>query len=556
MQITPFNSNFKIYLVNLLIIISLSSCYNKTDKKKYKIFRFNVNEGLTSLDPAFSKNQVNIWGTMQLFNGLVELNNQMEIVPCVAKRIFFDSLNLSYTFTLRNDVYFHDNESFTNSEGRKVNAYDFEYSFKRIIDSTTASPGAWIFNDKVLRNKSNNTISDTCFKALNDSIFRIYLEKPFPAFLQLLAMPYGFVVPKEAIEKYGKDFRIHPVGTGPFTFKLWEESNALILNRNEKYFKKDSAGNTLPYLDIVHVSFINDRNIAFMTFRQKKLEMISGLDENSRDIIFNFDGSIKKDFASKFIVQKIPYLNTEYFAFLVDSSLYDDKNHPLLNKNFRKALNYGFNREQMVQFILNKVGQPANQGMVPPYLYKNTTFSGFNYDPQKAVECLKKSNYKNYKKPIKINTIARFPYKETAEFLQREWAKIGIKVEIEINTFPNHLELASNGKIQIMRASWLGDYPDPENYLTLFYGKNSAPNGPNRARYKNKKYDLLYEKALMTHNSTERTKIYVEMEKILLEDSPMLPLFYDEVVRLTQKNIVGLEANPMNGLILEKVDIK
>jgi peptide/nickel transport system substrate-binding protein len=197
---------------------------------------------------------------------------------------------------------------------------------------------------------------------------------------------------------------------------------------------------------------------------------------------------------------------------------------------------------------------PGTQGIVPPYLYPNHTLTGFEHRPAKALEYLNKSNYSQYKEPIKLNTIARFPYKEIAEFLQREWAKIGIKVEIEINTVPTHMELSSNGKLSFFRSSWLGDYPDPENFLTLFYGPNLAPKGPNRARFSNKKYDELYQKALVTTNDEERFAIYVQMEEILQEECPYLVLFYDEVVRLTQKYVTGLEANPMNGLILEKVD--
>ncbi|MFN0048870.1 MAG: ABC transporter substrate-binding protein [Cytophagales bacterium] len=542
---------------NILIIICLYSCSAKKDSKSYKIFRYNQNDGLTTLDPAFAKDMPNMFATNQLYNGLVELDKQMKVTGSLAESWEISEDGKMYTFHLKKDIKFHDSEVFEGNKGRILEASDVVFSFKRIIDTLTASPGAWIFNDKVLRD-TQGKFSDTCFKAIDSQTVRIYLAKPFPPFLQLLAMPYGFVIPHEAIEKYGKEFRIHPVGTGPFQFKLWEENNALILNKNPNYWKKDSSGLQLPYLDIVHVSFIGDRNVAFMTFRQKKFDFISGLDENSRDIIFNYDGSIKKEFSDKYDVQKIPYLNTEYFSINVDASTYEDKNHPLLNKKVRQALNYAINKEQMVQFILNNVGQPGNSGFVPPILYPNAqSILGFKYDQQKALNLLKEAGYSKDKsvKGLKLYTVARFPYKEIAEFIQREWAKLGIKTEIEINPFATHLQLSSNSKLPMFRSSWQGDYPDPENYLTLFYSPSFSPGGPNRTHFKNEKFDQLYEQAQLEQDPEKRNAIYKQMDAIVIEEAPVIVLWYDEVVRLTQKNVKGLGANAMNNLVLEKVDI-
>jgi peptide/nickel transport system substrate-binding protein len=98
-------------------------------------------------------------------------------------------------------------------------------------------------------------------------------------------MPYAFVVPEEAVKKYGKDFREHPVGTGPFQFKLWDEGNALVFHKNPNYWKKDAQGNQLPYLDAVHISFITDKKMEFINFQQKKLDFLSGIKEGTRDII-------------------------------------------------------------------------------------------------------------------------------------------------------------------------------------------------------------------------------------------------------------------------------
>ena len=151
--------------------------------------------------------------------------------PCIAKSWKISEDGLNYVFDLRTDVFFHDHDKFKDGKGRKVVAQDFVYSFKRLIDSTVASTGGWLFNDKV--DKSNP------FESLNDATFRINLRTPFHPMLGLLTLQYCSVVPKEIVDFYGKDFRAHPVGTGPFKLVRWEESNVLVLTKNENCKNSD-----------------------------------------------------------------------------------------------------------------------------------------------------------------------------------------------------------------------------------------------------------------------------------------------------------------------------
>ena len=178
---------------------------------------------------AFSKGQATMWADNQIFNGLVQVNDQLEVQPCIAKSWEISADAKQYTFHLRDDVFFHDDEEFKDEKGRKVVAADFVYSLNRLMDSAVASPGGWLFNGKI--SKENG------FLALNDSTFQINLEVPFRPLMGLLTLQYCSVVPKEVVEKYGKDFRNHPIGTGPFKFKVWEENNYLILVKNENYFE-------------------------------------------------------------------------------------------------------------------------------------------------------------------------------------------------------------------------------------------------------------------------------------------------------------------------------
>src|ERR1051325_1657823 len=184
-----------------------SSCSSKQKAKK-KIFHYNETTGIASLDPAFAKNQSIMWMIHQVYNTLVEVDEHLNIVPSIAKSWEVSSDRLTWTFHLRNDIFFHDDAAFANNKGRKLTAKDVEYSFYRIIDKQTASPGSWIFNRKV--------DSLQPFKAIDDTTFQLKLIRPYNPILGILSMQYCSVVVREAVSKYGNDFRRHPVGTGPF----------------------------------------------------------------------------------------------------------------------------------------------------------------------------------------------------------------------------------------------------------------------------------------------------------------------------------------------------
>lgn len=543
-----------LFLVSALLFAGLPGCgYSDGETAGKTVFRYNQPEALTSLDPAFARNQANGWATTQLFNGLVELDDSLRTSPALARKWEISDDGLVYTFYLRKDVKFHDSEVFAGGKGRPITAQDFVYSFSRIIDPKTASTGAWIFNDKVLQTPDGK-ISDTCFVAVNDSTFRVHLQRPFIAFLEIITMPYAYLVPREAVEKYGKDFRSQPVGTGPFRFHLWEEGTALVFHKNPEYWKKDELGNKLPYLDAVQISFIADYKVAFLTFLQGKLDFLSGIKESNRDMILQPDGTVQPEFADKFKLQKVPYLNTEYIGFQLDPEKKTSETNPYHDKRVRQALNYALDKKALILYQRNNIGRPGTSGFVPAALpsFSEEKVPGYNFNPTKARQLLNEAGYGGQKPlQVKLSTVAE--HKELAEFMQNQWATVGVKCEIDINQAGAHQEMVDNGRVHFWMKSWLGDYPDAENYLALFYSKNFSPAGPNKTHFSNEEYDRLYEQANLTTDQEKRWEIYHQLDKIIVEECPAIVLFYDEVIRLTQSNIKGLTANPMNMLKLEKV---
>ncbi|MFD1468948.1 ABC transporter substrate-binding protein [Hymenobacter caeli] len=562
-----------------------------------RVFRYNQPEALTSLDPAFARNQANSWAVAQLYNGLMELDSTLTPVPALARHYAVSADGLTYTFVLRPFVMFHEDEQLflskedvtanaglditaariTREQGaeaarkwwiiqsqgvyasatRPVTAADFVYSFQRLLDAKTASPGGWIFRGKVLE-KADGAPSDTCFVAVNDSTLRIHLKAPFIPFLGILTMPYAYVVPHEAVAKYGKDFREHPVGTGPFQFRLWDEGNVLLYKRNPHYWRSDARGRQLPYLDAVAISFIADRKTEFLTFMQGKLDFLSGIREGSRDLVMNRDGTVRADFRGQFAVQKVPYLNTEYLGIQLDSTHLTGEQavqgRALRDVRVRQALAWALNKPELTAYMLNHVGQPGTSGFVPAALpsFSQALVPGYTYQPAKARALLRAAGW-GPRHPLRLRLSTVAERKEIGEYLQKQWANVGVQVQVDINQSAAQQELVDNGRAAFFAKSWLGDYPDAENYLALFYSPNFSPAGPDKTHFQSPAYDRLYDQAIRTQDAARRTALYQQMDRLVVAEAPVIPLYYDELIRLSQNNVRGLKANPMNQLLLESV---
>jgi len=508
-----------------------------------KIFHYNESTGIASLDPAFSKNQSTMWPVHQLFNTLVENDGDTKTRGSLAKSWDISADRLEYIFHLRTDVTFHDNDAFANRKGRKMLASDVEYSFKRILDTKIASHGFYIFNNVV------DSIEG--FKAIDDSTFRLKLIKPYSPILQILKMTYCSIVPIEVVEKYGSDFRSHPCGTGPFQFVAWEEGLALIFKKNENYFEKDSAGNQLPYLDGIKITFNESKATEFLLFRQKQLDFLNDIDASFKDEILTLKGELRNDWKDKVVLQIHPYLNTEYFGFLVDTTNELIKNSPTRLKKLRQAMNYAIDRRKMILYLRNSLSSPAENGFVPEGMPSfDTSVKGYHYDLEKAKKLLAEAGFTNSTKfpVIKLYTIPI--YGEIGSYLAKQFEEAGIPVTVEVVLRSFLFELTSNSKAPFFRGSWIADYADAFNYLSCFYSKNPAP--PNYTRYKNPEFDKLIEQAVAEPNDSLRFILYRQADQLMINDAPLIPLWYDRVIRLVQPEITGFEPNNLNWLELRR----
>ena len=548
--------NMRLLIISLFTSIVLLSCggNKNADSSAKNTFRYNESEGIASLDPAFSRNRETIWAANHLYNGLVQMDDQLKVQPSIAKSWEISEDGKTYTFHLRNDVYFHDHELFEGGKGRKVVAEDFIYSFNRIIDPNVASPGSWLFNNIDYVEERDFK----AFEALNDSTINIYLSIPFPPFLGILTMQYFSVVPHEVVEFYKQDYRNNPIGTGPFKFKMWDEGSKMVFLKNENYFEKDDKGTQLPYIDGVSITFIKDKDVEFLKFLSNEIDFINGPEGDNKNAIFTSDGKLQPEQQKKFNLFTNPQLNTEYLGILVDDELDIVTKSPLRKKLVRQALNYGFDKKSMMTYLRNNLGTPANAGFVPKGLpsFDDNIVKGYNYNPEKAKELLHTAGFPNGEGLPEITLYTTKDYVDLCEFIQHQLNEIGFKIKIDLNPGITHRELVARSKLNFFRKSWIADYPDAENYLALFYSKNFTPNGPNTTHFKNYEFDKLYERAQSETNDSIRHHYYREMDKIIIEEAPIVPLYYDVSVRLVQKNIINLKGNPLNLLTLKKVKRK
>jgi oligopeptide transport system substrate-binding protein len=535
-----------IYICVLFLVIVMG-CTRKSTSDSRKVFRYNESNGIANLDPAYTRDLETMWATNQLFDGLVELDSSLTVIPSIAKSWSVSEDGKKYSFVLNNNVFFHRDPCFGEDSTRKVTASDFVYSFTRILDPVTASPGKWIFANV-------DTTMNGGFVAESDSTLSIYLTQAFHPFLGMLTTQYANVVPEEAVRHYGTDFRAHPIGSGPFLFAFWYENEALVFHKNPFYWQFDEAGKRLPYLNAVQIDFVKDMNAEYQGLLKGTYDFMSGIHASFKDEILDVEGNLQAQFENKIRLQKTPFIKTDYLGILVDPTSEIASSSPLQNKLIRQAIAYAIDKKEMVSRLRNNSVYPADKGFVPPTLLNGTRdTSYYSYNPEMAKKLLAESGFPGGLGLSEITITATGDYTDLLEYTQHSLSKLGIKVKINIMQGNTFKEMSAKAQLEMFRKSWLADYADAENFLSVFLTRNFCPAGPNYMHYSNSEYDDLYQKASIESNDSARTEMYFEMNKMIMEEAIVIPLFYDQVSHFIRNEINGFQTNPLNMLDLKRV---
>ncbi|MCB0794375.1 MAG: ABC transporter substrate-binding protein [Flavobacteriales bacterium] len=521
----------------------ITGCGRPDEMDDRSVFRYNEAEGITDLDPAFARNLEHMWVVDQLFDGLVEMGPDMRVRPAVAERWQVSDSGRTYTFHLRQDVLFHDDPVFPEGRGRIVRASDVRYSLERIRDPITASPGRWVL-DPIRPGGSGIEVVD-------DRTLIIRLERPFAPFLSMLAMAYCNVVPEEAIAHYGPKWRRNPVGCGPFRLFHWKEGVKLVLQRNGRYYQRDDAGNSLPHLDALAISFIKDPNAELLGLLKGELDMISGADGGAVQELLDPLGNVAPRHADRIAQVRAPALATDYLGFLMEPHGPSGGDLVWLDRRIRKAISMAIDRDGLVRYVLHGIGTPA-AGVIPPGL-PGSSARTLPFDPEQARQLLAEAGYPNGRGLPILRLTTTASYLDLCEYVQHQLGRIGIDLQVDVVPLSTHKEGVANGEFEFFRKNWIADYPDAENFLLLFHSANCAPLGPNYTRTRSREFDDLYGQAMIAGDEPERTATYAAMDSLLNELVPAVFLLHPEVVRFVRKEVSGLVADPMNQLDLRRV---
>ena len=323
----------------------------------------------------------------------------------------------------------------------------------------------------------------------------------------------------------------------------------MVLRKNEDYFERDERGASLPYLDAVAITFIIDRQTVFLEFVKGNLDFMNSLDASYKDEILTLDGQLKAKYADRIDMESTPYLNTEYLGFNME-----DSESPLHDRRIRQAINYGFDRRKMMRYLRNNIGTPGTSGFVPVGL--GSTTQGFEYNPEKAKQLLAEAGYPDGKGLPRLKLSTTSNYLDLCKYIQQQLGLIGMDIQVDVNPPAALREQIAQGKSTWFRGSWVADYPDAENYLSLFYSPNHSPAGPNYTRFSSAKFDRLYSEARICTNPARRDVLYHAMDSLVMNEAPVVVLYYDQILHFTHKRVHGLRTDAMNTLDLRHVTIE
>lgn len=542
-------SMLKLGLAGLIAVSLLNTSCTKKKNYSEKVLEVNVSAKVAGLDPVNANDTYSSNEIARVYEGLLTyhyLKRPYELMPSLAEAMPSVSEDgLTYTFKIKKGVFFHDNKCFPNGKGRELKASDFVYSIKRMADLKNASTGWWLLDGKIeglneWRDKYNGkkavyTDSVSGLKAIDDYTLQFKLTQKYPQFLYSLAMVYTFAVPHEAVEFYGQEFLNNPVGTGAFVTGTYSQNNTIEYVKNPNYRDvryptegsegdKEAgllkyAGKKLPLVDKIKVNIVTEATTRFLMFKKGEVDY-SAIPKDDFNQVVTPDQGLTDSFAKMGIVLDVsPDLDITYIAFNHEDPLFKD------NVKLRQAMSLAYDNAKANDLFYNNQGILA-QTIIPPGIggYDKKYVNPYNqYNLDKAKKLLAEAGYPNGKDlpVIKYETLATTVARQMSEFFTKAMADIGVKIQVNTNTWPQLTQKTKKRQAQMFGMAWLGDYPDAENFLQLLYGPNASP-GPNGGNYNDSKFNTEFDIAKNMQPGPERAALYAKLAQYVAEQVPLM----------------------------------
>ena len=501
-------------IVLLLFCCSLATgCSPKDRMEGYLYYRLNHNP--STLDPAHIVDVIGGSIACKLYNGLVKLDDKLNVIPDIAEKWQISSDGTLFTFSLKKHVYFSNNQ--------EVSAIDFKYSFQRILDPKGSSPNSWVLDaiDGAKDFMKGTADSVSGISVIDRYTLQIKLEKPFSPFLHLLTMTAGYVVPEQEVRKWGKEFSTHPVGTGPFLLTEWRHNDRLVLEQNKGYFDGKAKIRGLVY------RIIPEDLTAMAEFEIGNLDVVS---------IPNAEYARYRH-AEKWnqLLSSQQGINTYYLGMNCSRPPFNDV-------MLRKAVFHAIDRDKILRTFFERRGRLAS-GPVPDNLRAWQAPPQRAYDPDLARKMVADAGMRG--REITFYVTADQEVVDIAEIIQGYLVQSGLSVKIRQLEWSAYKAAINRGEADMFWISWWADYPDPENFLfPLFHSTNHGPAG-NRTRYTNPEVDRLIEIGQKSLDPSRRNESYMTAERIIVDEVPWVYFWHKNDYALRQPALKNYRIYPI-----------
>lgn len=520
------------------------------------ILKINEAEYIKNLFPHSITDVYSYRVAAQIYEGLFKFNpRDLSIENSLAESYNIDSTGTVYTFHLKQGVFFHDDPAFPEGKGRELIAADVAYCFTQLCTPSPNNQSFSVFKDVIKgatayyknSNKANAPQSVEGIKVLGKHSIEITLTRPNPMFITNLARPACFIYPEEAEKAYGIDMRIKAIGTGPFTLQEADENIQLILKRNNRYYRKDTFGNQLPFLEAISIQFIKEKKTEILHFKKGDIDMIYRLSPAYiNELLENTDPNEAGGYGD-YHLQSAPEMVTQFLSF-------NNENPVFKNIAVRKAFSFAIDREKILEFVLQGEGYaPGIHGITPPVFpdYDIRKIAGYYLDIDSAKYYLAKAGYPDGKDfpeiTLDFNAEGERNTAVAVEIQKQLYDNLNIKIKLNTLPFAQLLEKGYKGEYDLLRTAWYADFPNVENFLWLFYESygSSSMAHPNIMRFNYPTFNIKYEEAIKAKTHEEAYDLFMEAEKILMKEAPVLILWYDQGYRIVKNHVKNFPTNPM-----------
>ena len=471
-----------------------------------------------TLDPALTQDATSATYIVEIFSGLVTLDPNLEVVPDIAESWELSDDGTTYTFYLRDDVKFHD--------GKPVTTQDFKYSIERACDPATGSVVADTYLGDIvgcqakLRGQADEVAG---VLVIDDHTLEITIDSPKAYFLSKLTYPTAFVVDQENVEGRRQPWTDEPNGTGPFRLAQYELGLRIVLERSEVYY-----GSPKPALE--QVNFLLAGGSAMTMYETGELDAVPvGLADIER--VLDPSNPLNKELSIT-----LPTLSIFYLGFNVNKPPFDDQ-------KVRQAFNYAIDKDKIVEVVLKKMDIKA-EGILPPGMPGyNENLRGYPYDPEKARQLIAESRYGDASNlpeiTLDVSGGGGAADRQVAAIVEMYKQNLGVDVAIQQTDWATYLWDLRAHRYQMfgLTAGWIADYPDPQDFLDILFHSESRNND---MEYSNPEVDRLLEEARGEQDFEKRMELYGQVEEMILEDAPIVPLTHDVVYWLTKPYVKGM----------------